>query len=106
MDKRKTEIIKKLRGFKLRLLKQLQLQQMILFGSTARSEFRKDSDIDLILISKDFSKVSPLKRAYMVSKYWNLNYPKDLLCYTPEEFEKLKKHSVVVKEAVNEGIEI
>ena len=38
--------------------------------------------------------------------YWNLDYPVDFLCYTPEEFEKKKKEISIVKEAVKEGIDI
>ena len=30
----------------------------------------------------------------------------DILCYTPEEFEKLKKRIGIVQEAVKEGIEV
>jgi hypothetical protein len=30
----------------------------------------------------------------------------DFICYTPEEFEKLKKEVSIVSEALKEGIEI
>ena len=38
--------------------------------------------------------------------YWSLKYPVDFLCYTPEEFNKLKKQITIVREAVENGIEI
>lgn len=38
--------------------------------------------------------------------YWDLNYPVDFLGYTPEEFNKLRKRIIIVKHAVEEGIEI
>jgi hypothetical protein len=38
--------------------------------------------------------------------FWDLNYPVDFLCYTPEEFNKLKKEVSIVSEALKEGIEI
>jgi len=38
--------------------------------------------------------------------YWNLNYPVDFLCYSPEEFNKLKKQITIVRGAVENGIEI
>lgn len=106
MDKRPIKTIRELEGFKKRLRKHMAVQKIILFGSTARGKAGKDSDIDLILISPKFKGVSPLKRAYMVSRHWSLDCPKDFLCYTQEEFEKIKLLSVVVKEAVREGVEI
>jgi hypothetical protein len=38
--------------------------------------------------------------------FCDLNYPVDFLCYTPEEFNKLKKEVSIVSEALKEGIEI
>ena len=37
---------------------------------------------------------------------WPLDLPADFICYTPEEFEKLKKEVSIVSEALKEGIEI
>ncbi|MBI2144421.1 nucleotidyltransferase domain-containing protein [Candidatus Woesearchaeota archaeon] len=106
MGKKPNEIVKELRKFKLKLIKHIAVQKMILFGSTARGQAGKDSDIDLIFVSPQFKGVSPLGRAYAVSKQWDLDYPKDFLCYTPAEFRKMEKLSIVVREAIREGIEI
>lgn len=106
MDKRPNEVIKELKEFKEKLRRHLAIQKLILFGSTARGEAGKDSDVDLILISPRFKGLSQLKRAYLASKYWDLNYPKDFLCYTKPEFKKMKKLSIVVREALREGVEI
>lgn len=106
MDKRPNEIVEQLEEFKKKLTKHMAIQKMILFGSTVRGQAGKDSDVDLILVSPRFKGVSALKRAYTVSKYWDLDYPKDFLCYTEKELEKMKKLSVVVREALKEGIEI
>lgn len=38
--------------------------------------------------------------------YWDLRYPVDFLCYTPEEFKKLSKQITTVREAVKEGVVI
>jgi hypothetical protein len=38
--------------------------------------------------------------------FCDLNYPVDFLCYTPEEFNKLKKEVSIVSEALKEGVEI
>lgn len=106
VTRRRADIIVELKHFKRALSEQLQLRRMILFGSAARDRFGKDSDIDLILVSEEFNKLTPLKRVYAVTKFWDLDYPKDILCYTPSEFNRLRRYSVVVKEALKEGIRI
>lgn len=106
MGKGTNEIVKELESFKKKLARHIGIQKMVLFGSAARGQAGKDSDLDLIFVSAKFKGMSPLKRAYAVSKYWDLDYPKDFLCYTQKEFKSMKRLSVVVREAVREGIEI
>ena len=79
---------------------------MYFFGSRARGKSHKYSDIDLIIVSPKFKKLNFFKRGARMYDYWNLNYPVDFLCYTPKEFNKLKKQITIVSEAVKEGIEI
>jgi len=82
------------------------LKKMILFGSQATGKVHRDSDIDLILVSKSFHKKRRLARSPPLYLRWTLDYPVDFLCYTPEEFERKKKLIGIVKQAVKEGIEI
>ena len=105
MDRRKT-LINKLKAFKLRLNKELPIKKFIFFGSRAAGQFRKDSDIDIILVSNKFRNKKFRFRPLGFHNYWNLDYPVDFLCYTPEEFNKLRKQITIVREAVKEGIEI
>lgn len=102
MDKERVEIIKKLRDF----LKKHAIEKAILFGSYAREEAKKDSDIDLILVSREFEGKSSLKRPVQLYMDWHMGYPVDFLCYTPEEFNNLKKQVSIVSQALKEGIEI
>jgi len=104
MGKRKN--IQKLIEFKAKLSKRIPIQKMILFGSRARGKPSRYSDFDLIIVSKKFRRVNSLNRSLGFYKYWNLNYPIDFLCYTPEEFKRLSKGITIVREAVKEGIEI
>ncbi|MDP2845506.1 MAG: nucleotidyltransferase domain-containing protein, partial [Candidatus Methanoperedens sp.] len=71
MDKERTEIIGKLREF----IKKHTVEKAILFGSFARGDARKDSDIDLILVSREFEGKSALKRPVRFYIDWNLGYP-------------------------------
>ena len=105
MDRKKA-IVKKLKHFKSELDGAIGVEKMIFFGSWAKGKQRKHSDIDLIIVSKKFEGKRFRYRPLGFYNYWNLNYPVDFLCYTPEEFKKLSKRITIVKEAVNEGVVI
>ena len=79
---------------------------MVLFGSRAWGKPHKDSDVDLLIVSPTFRKKRWIERGLHLYDHWNLDYPVDFLCYTPEEFERLKKGIILVHQAVKEGIEI
>ena len=96
------EIIKQLKEFK----KKTGVKRLILFGSAAKGKMTEHSDIDLLLVSQKFANKKRYKRPLKLYDHWTLDYPVDFLCYTPEEFEKLKKRVTIVREAVLEGIEI
>jgi len=105
MDKKKS-LIKNLKKFKEKISKKYNPEKIIFFGSRAYGKPHKDSDIDLIIVSKKFNGVSILKRSPELYLEWQLDFPVDFLCYTPKEFNKLKKRITIVKEAVENGIEI
>ena len=103
---RKAGIIRKLQNFKKQVDSDFFLKKMYFFGSRASGKPRRDSDIDLILVSSRFKKLDFIERGAKMYDYWNLHYPVDFLCYTPEEFERKKKLVGIVQQAVKEGIEI
>lgn len=96
-----------LREFKKRVAKKYGIEKMILFGSQITSKRRKDSDVDLLIVSRRKKKLRLMAQLY---HEWHIvqevGYPVDFLCYTPEEFENLKKRVTIVREAVREGVEI
>lgn len=95
-----------LKKFKAEASRHLPIKKMILFGSTASGKTREDSDIDLIIVSDRFKGMKFRKRATQMYAYWDLDYPVDFLCYTLEEFNRLKSQITLVSEAVKEGVEI
>ncbi len=98
--------IDQLKEFKEEVSKDIKLNKMILFGSRATGKATRYSDFDLILVSPSFRRKKSFQRGIGLYKHWHLDYPVDFLCYTPEEFNKLKKQITIVREAVKEGIEI
>ena len=102
MDKSKARLIQQLREFKQRN----KISKLYLFGSLVSGKTHRSSDVDLIVVANRFRGKGLLERAPRLYMDWNLDYPVDFLCYTPEEFNKLRKRITIVKEAVEKGIEI
>jgi len=95
-----------LRGFKNRLKRRFKVEKMILFGSRARNEHLLDSDVDLIIVSRQFQGQFFTNRISDVLEYWSAPVDLEPLCYTPEEFKRKLKEYGIVRTAVKEGVEI
>jgi len=106
--KRNQELIQEIKKFKEQLAKKTKVNKMILFGSRVSGKVHKWSDVDILLVSDNFRKKPMYKRSRGFYILWHryLNYPVDFICYSPEEFEREKKRITIVKQAVEEGIEI
>lgn len=86
--------------------KSIKIQKIILFGSRAAGDFRKESDIDLMIVSPEFEGKNFFERVKIMYNYWELDYAVDFLCYTPKEFNELGKKISIVSEAIKSGVEI
>ncbi len=76
---------------------------ILLFGSRARGNHLKTSDIDLIVVSNKFKQTPFVERPTQVLKALykeGIVAPIDLLCYTPQEFDKKKQEIGIVREAL------
>ena len=81
----------------------VKISQIILFGSQAKKNARRESDMDLIVVSESFRRKGILKRADMASDaiadtITHFHVPIDVLLETPEEVnqEYLKQIGAVV----------
>jgi len=107
--KRKAGILKQLKQlkkFKSKISPKYNPEKVIFFGSRVSGTLNKDSDVDLIVVSRNFNDLSVLKRSPDLYLEWDLDYPVDFLCCTPEEFNKLKDKVTIVSEAIKSGIEV
>lgn len=102
----KEEIIKQLKAFKKKVNDEIPIERLIFFGSRASGKPKEWSDIDLVVVSPVFRKKKSFRRAIGLYHAWTLDYPVDFVCYTPEEFNELSKHTTIVREAIRKGIEI
>lgn len=78
-------------------------ERIILFGSRARGDYLGGSDYDFIFVSDYFKKYSYHDRVVQMLKLMKKSFPADIICLTPEEFEKKKKEISIVKKGVEEG---
>jgi len=104
MGKEEDKVMKLIKKFKNDISKKINIERLILFGSRASGTAKKTSDIDLLLISKDFSGEKYYKRPPELYLLWKYDYDIDLLCLTPAELKKKEKQIGIIKEAVNKGI--
>src|SRR5512139_3581548 len=79
-------------------------QRLILFGSRARGDERRESDIDLLIVAPSdqprWQRVAPVYRALA-----GLGVPKDIVWWTPEEiaeWRNVKTH--FINTVLREGI--
>ena len=100
------EVIKELKRIKKEISKQYKIQKMLLFGSRARGDHKLTSDVDLIVVSKDFKKFHFRQRPNDFLDAWILPVDFEVICYTPEEFLRKKKEYGIVRQAAKEGIMI
>jgi len=105
----KRDAIKKdLKDFLYQLFQEkgIKIDKIVIFGSFAKGEFKKDSDIDIIIVSRDFRGKSIFERVKqttgigreLVRKF---KKPFDLLYYSDEEWEG--KNFLIINEAKEYG---
>ena len=68
--------------------KGVKIDKIILYGSWANGTQREDSDIDLVVISKDFKEKDFWQRINMLSDaIYEVFVPIEAIAFTPEEWE-------------------
>lgn len=92
--------------FARRLHEEAGAETVILFGSRARGDWLKESDYDFIVVAQRFEGVHFASRPVDLYRLWQGHPGVELLCYTPEEFERKRRQISIVQEAVREGIEL
>ena len=81
-------------------------EKVLVFGSRAKGKAKETSDIDIIVVAGFFAKIPFLRRMPLVLR--TVQFPKhvDYICYTAEEYERLKKESSVIMDAEEDSIEL
>lgn len=100
------EVMRILKRIKKEAGKKVNIDKFLLFGSRARGEELLSSDVDLIVISRDFEGVPFRQRPDIFLDLWKLSVDFEVLCYTPEEIVRKRKEIGLVREALSYAVEI
>ncbi len=94
--------------FKSRIIPQLnkgyKIKKIYIFGSSVTGTFNENSDLDVILISNDFSEIPFIKRMGAILIEIDFPIHIDFFCYTEKEFKKIKKTSIIISSGLKGAI--
>ena len=88
------------------LKEHMKVNQLILFGSRARGDNFVTSDYDFVLVSREFSGVPFIGRAAQLYDLWPSDCNLEVLCYTPDEWRRLKDKRGILLNAQHQGIQL
>lgn len=77
-----------------------------LSGSYARGDWLKDSDVDLIIVSKIFAGLEIGPRYALVKKLMEPGFSLDVMAYSPSEFERAKSRSTILEDMLSYALKI
>ena len=97
------EIEKQVEDIKKQIIERYKPEKIIIFGSYARGNFDKDSNVDFLIIKKDTPECG-VERIREVSKLIKRNIAVDFLVYSPYEIEeRIKLGDPFIKGILKEG---
>ncbi len=77
---------------------------LVWYGSRARGmAMHPRSDFDLIVVAPEFAAHGWVQRLVAAYACWPEAHAADILCYTPDEFERLADRASIVREALQTG---
>ena len=85
-----------------RVVEVAQPEKIILFGSAARGEMNRHSDVDLLVVKEGMHRRDMAGRIY--ENLWGVGVAVDVVVVTPADVERYKdSHALVIKPALREG---
>lgn len=85
----------------------IRVEKILLFGSQARDEADYDSDLDLLVISKDFEGMDTWTRMCLLGRArCEIKRPMEILGLTPEEAKGNLVEAFIKQEILDKGIAV
>jgi len=84
----------------------IEVNKIVLFGSIVKGDIKKESDIDIIIVSKDFRRKNIFERVKLATGVGRelvkqIKMPFDLMYYSDKEWEN--ENSLIIDEAKTKG---
>jgi hypothetical protein len=77
---------------------------LVWYGSRSRgAATHPGADFDLIVVAPEFGGLAWVERLVTAYGHWPITQAADILCYTPDEFERLARRASIVREALQTG---
>lgn len=77
----------------------VKVDEVKLFGSFARGDYAEGSDLDLVVVSRDWEGVNYVERLSLLYKLWDKPLDANFIPLTPEELAERLEASVTLKDA-------
>jgi hypothetical protein len=85
----------------------IKAKKIIIFGSYANGVPKKDSDIDMVVISDDFQNLDLWERLCLLGEATlGIKKPMEVLGYTGKEYEEKERGSFIGDEVKARGVEV
>jgi hypothetical protein len=85
------------------IIKKFNLKKIIIFGSFARGDYHKGSDLDLIIVGEFEERF--IERSGKIIELNDSDLEIDVMVYTEEEFQKMvQERRPFIEQALEEGI--
>ncbi|MEM3028453.1 MAG: nucleotidyltransferase domain-containing protein [Candidatus Bathyarchaeia archaeon] len=94
------------RGYLEILGRRIEVLEAYIFGSTARGNRLRSSDVDMLIISPSVGGMRPDERIKLAYSIWKHTLSADIFILTPAEFHYLKDKSVILRDASKYWIKI
>ncbi|MEM2739317.1 MAG: nucleotidyltransferase domain-containing protein [Candidatus Bathyarchaeia archaeon] len=100
------DVLKIVRGYLEDLGRRIDVAEAYIFGSTARGDRLRSSDVDILVVSPSVEDMRPDDRIKLAYSVWKHTLSADIFILTPAEFHYLKDRSVVLRDASKYWIKI
>ena len=102
IDKRKRIPQKAIDQVVKQIVERFKPQKIILFGSYARGDYRRESDVDLLVVMD--TPLREVKQSLEIHRYLNVMFGLDLVVYTPKHLkERFDMSDWFVRDILKEG---
>lgn len=106
MNHKKTVAERTLKKIIRRIVKVAKPEKIIMFGSAARGEMGRNSDVDLLVVKRGKYDRSRLAGDIYVNLH-GVGQAVDVILVTPEEVQRYRNtHCLIIKPALREGKEV